>query len=293
MPGRRKLKGGNLHKTHLEIAESLSRQISEIGHVAGIVFMGGLARGFADSSSDIDIVVILDRRDGALRDLLERLGRSESARTGLEVDLEVHAIQDFVKLERTDWRRREYSEAEIIMDRDGTVQRAISEMLAVADDFWTDRIVKDWMYLQWYACPKKGTPSIAEIWLDRGDPVSAHYCLNYSIELLVELLYALDRQFVPVPKWRLHHLWEITWRPRGFSSALTQLITVKALSGSEALRRVNAMRRLHVQMEREVFSKTDLSRKSLFERFLEKAVFEKECGCRDLNPGLKLGKLQS
>jgi hypothetical protein len=39
--------------------------------------------------------------------------------------------------------------------------------------------------------------TIAEAWVDRGDMLSAHYCLNYSIELLVKTVFALNKEFLP------------------------------------------------------------------------------------------------
>lgn len=287
------LRGRNLHRIHLRTAKSIAKQLSEDKRVEGVIFLGGLTRGFADLYSDIDIAVLVRGNEGSLRRSIERMSRAESLRTGFDMDLEVHSVEGFRSLEKTDWRRREYAEARIAYDRDGTTARLVSEMVSVPEGFWVDRIVKDWMYLQWYACPGKGFKSIAEIWVERGDVESAIHCLNYSMDLLLELLFAINRQFTPVPKWRLHHARRLEWRPRGFETALRDLLVVDSMTSAEVTRGAAVFRKMRSQLERRVAASTGLSREALVRRFVDRAVYENKCGCRDLNPGLKLGKLQS
>ena len=287
------LRGRNLHGSHLRTAKSIAKRLSEDKRVEGVIFLGGLTRGFADRYSDIDMAVLVRGDDGSLRRSIERMSRAESLRTGFDMDLEVHSVKGFSRLERTDWRRREYADAEVVYDRDGAVARLVSQMVSVPEGFWVDRIVKDWMYLQWYACPEKGFKSIAEIWVERGDVESALHCLNYSMDLLLELLFALNRQFTPVPKWRLHHARGLEWKPKGFATALRNLLAVDSMTSAEVARRAAIFRKMRSQLERRVVFCTGLSHEALVRRFVDMAVYENECGCRDLNPGLKLGKLQS
>jgi len=65
-------------------------------------------------------------------------------------------------------------------------------------------------YLKWYCCPvKKDAGTVAEVWIRKGDLTSAHYCLNYGVELLLKLIFALNKEFLPSPKWRLFYSYSL------------------------------------------------------------------------------------
>lgn len=57
------VKGKNQIRKFRRIAEGLTSNISPYEGVAGIVFVGGLVRGFTDKFSDLDIIVFLNRKD--------------------------------------------------------------------------------------------------------------------------------------------------------------------------------------------------------------------------------------
>jgi len=268
------LKGRNRHEEHLDVAKSVVRRIAREPAVEGIVLLGGLTRGFADEYSDVDIVVIIQRRDARLKRRLEAIGRSAGVDASVEMDMEVHSIRDFTKLERTDWRRWEYGLAETVFDRRGVVGRVISQLVTVPEDYWVDRIVESWTYLQWYGCPAEGSKSIAEIWVERDDPVSAHCCLNYSMDLLMDLLFALNREFVPPPKWRSFCMRSLRWKPRGLRKVFEQVCIVKSLDGADIRRRVGHLRSLHRSLDRKALAATEMSAEQFVCHFLKKAVFE-------------------
>jgi predicted nucleotidyltransferase len=268
------LRGRNRHRKHLDVASSIASQVSKDPRVVGVIFLGGLIRGFADEYSDVDIVVVTRKRDGEFRRELESLGRSVGASASVEVDLEVHSVRDFSRLERTDWRRWEFRHSKIILDRGGDVGRIISQLVTVPDSFWVDRIVKSWTYLQWYGCPAGRNKSIAEMWIERGDPVSAHYCLSYALELLMDLLFALNREFVPVPKWKPFSLKGLRWKPKGLGEVLEQAVLVRSIDCTDLMRRAGLLRTLRRPLERRVLTVTGMTAEELISHFVKKAIFE-------------------
>ncbi len=98
------------------------------------------------------------------------------------------------------------------------------------------------------------------------------------------MLYALNGQFVPVPKWRAHYLRNLSWKPREAESVLEELLVVRSISRSEVRRRVAVTKKLHDEIERQVLAMTGLSRADLVERFVQTAVFEKKRSCIASNP---------
>lgn len=276
MVGKARLRGDNRHVRNLDIARSIADQISEDPRVVGVMFLGGLVRGFSDEYSDIDIVVITQRRDWRLKRELEGLGRSAGQAASVDVDLEVHSLMDFDRLEKTDWRRWDYRHSITVLDRGGKVGRIVTKFVKVPDSYWVDRIVKSWMHFQWYGVRTDGIKTIAEMWIERGDPESAHYCLNYSIELLMDLLYALNREFVPAPKWRPFVLRDLPWKPKGLDEALDHALVVKSLDEEDLSRRTCMLKPLHRPLEKKVLRFTGMTQKEIIHHFVKKAVFELE-----------------
>jgi len=69
-----KLKGENQIRKFRRVAEGLVSKIVSFEGVTGIVFIGGLVRGFVDKFSDLDIIVFLTRRDDQVRRKIRDLG---------------------------------------------------------------------------------------------------------------------------------------------------------------------------------------------------------------------------
>ncbi len=92
-----KLKGRNRIARFRRAAEELASKIAVHNEVAGIIFIGGLVRGFADEFSDIDIVVLLKRKNENLRKKLVKLWLYKERLSNIEIDFEIHSIEDFKK----------------------------------------------------------------------------------------------------------------------------------------------------------------------------------------------------
>lgn len=91
------LKGQNNIKESRRIAQDLAARIATYQGVAGIVFLGGLARGFIDKWSDLDVTVFLSKRDERLRKQIIKIGSDKQERFRTDIDLEIHFLEDFKK----------------------------------------------------------------------------------------------------------------------------------------------------------------------------------------------------
>lgn len=263
----------NRYRELRPVAVDLSRRIASREGVEGVMFMGGLARGYLDDWSDADIVVLLSKSSPRSRAVIQEMGRADSPHLGGDVDLEVHTLRGYRRLERDDNRRWECSHAEVVFDRRGRAARLLAEVTKVPDAFWKDRIVGDWTYLQWCVANPAAPKSIAEICMDRGDSMGAHYIVDYSLGLLLELVYALNREFLPPPKWRFAYLGDLGWKPRGFEVALRDAMLVRDIGRKDLLRRLRAMGSLHGPLQARVAKVAGLGEKELWERFIRVFVY--------------------
>ena len=255
-----RLLGPNRVEEFRKIAELLRSRIVACGGVSGIVYMGGLVRGFADRHSDVDIIILLSERDESLRKKIKKIGADERKRSGVDVDLEVHFLQDFKTWKWNEMARWDFSHSEIIFDAEGKVRKLIAKRLRVRQSFWLKRIVVYGEYIKWYCCqPQDNVGTIAETWVDRGDMVSAHYCLDYALDLLIRIVYALNKEFLPPPKWEIFYSSTLKWLPSNYGRLVADILTVKSLSKRELDRRLGAARELWREILPKIREETGLT----------------------------------
>ena len=240
-----KLKGMNEIETFRRVAEKLVSRISAYKEVCGILYHGGLVRGFADRFSDLDITVFLDRKDKELQRAIRSIGLEEEQRSGLETDLMIHNLEDFRKEKWNEIERREFSKVKIVLDPEGQIEELLSEKLSVSRDFWVSRIATLTEYLKWYCCPPgEGVGTITEVWVERGDLVAAHHCMSYGLDLILEMVFALNREFFPSPKWSLFDSYELRWLPDDYRHLVKKTMVVKSFSKGDLDGRLNSVRQL-------------------------------------------------
>ncbi len=263
-----KLEGENRVGKFKQAAENLVSRMASCEGVVGIIFLGALVRDYADKFSDVDITVLLADRDEELRMRIRKMGLSEEKCSGIEdIDLMIYFLEDFRNLVWSETERWDYSKAaKIVYDPRGEVERIFREKLTVPKDFWVRRIVVCANYLKWYCCPpdepwvqKLGVGSISETWIYRGDLIAAHYCLNYGVDLILEILFALNREFLPVPKWRIFYSYRLVWLPEDYSGLLREVMQAKNFSEEELNRRLKAIRELWVKILGKIRDETGLT----------------------------------
>ena len=240
-----KLKGNNRIREFKRIAKALVSKISKCDGVTGIAFIGGLVRGFADEYSDLDIIVLLSIRDEKLRKRLYKLSSSEAKRRKVDIDMEVHFLENFKKRRWDEIDRWEFSRAEIVFDPEGMLKKVIDEKLVLPESFWVNRIVVHTEHLKWYCCPpRENVGTVAENWIDRGDLQSAHHCLNYSVDVMLKILFALNREHLPAPKWQLFYSRSLKWLPEGYESLIGHAMRIRSYSLEEFKFRLQALQKM-------------------------------------------------
>jgi len=236
-----KLHGKNRIEEFRKIAELLKSKIASYEGVSGIVFAGGLIRGFADKYSDVDIIVLLGEKDEDLRRKIRNIGKEEQRRSDVDVDLEIHFLEDFRTRKWDEMARWDFSHSEIVFDPEGNVRKLFKKKLNVSKSFWLKRIVIYGKHLKWHCFPPQdNVGAIVDTWVDRGDLISAHYCLNYALVLLTRMIFALNREFLLPPKWEIFYSSNLKWLPSNYKKRISEALTVKNLPKSDLDRRLKA-----------------------------------------------------
>jgi predicted nucleotidyltransferase len=269
------LRGRNQIGRFREIAEELASKIEAHDGVVGIVFAGGLERGFADKYSDVDILVFLRKKSQVLRDRILRLGSERQKCSGVDVDLEVHFLENFRKRKLSEIHKWDLSHVQVAFDPQGEIRQLLKEKTKVPRSFWIRRIVVCSEYLKWYCCPPRADiGTIAKAWVERGDMVSAHYCVNYGLDLIVNIVYALNRELVPPPKWKFFYSHSLRWLPNDYSRLVKETLSASVLSVKDLNRRLSALRGLWQEILPKIEEETSLTPASMSKYFVEKVLHQ-------------------
>lgn len=268
-----KLSGENRISDFRSVARELTSKISSREGVVGIAFIGGLERGFADKYSDLDVIVLVAGKHEQLRRQLYESSSRLASKFGVDIDMEVHDVEDFKRQAWDENDRWEFSKTKIVFDPDRVVEKVIKKKLKVPKDYWTSRIVEFAEYLTWYCCPpKQSTGTVAESWISRGDLLSAHYCLSYSVDLLLKVIFALNREHLPVPKWRLFYSCSLKWLPKDYRRLIRDAMKTSEFSVEDLNLRLEAMRKLWQWTLPKIEDETGLTLDKLSAYFVEKIL---------------------
>jgi len=270
-----KLKGPNQIDRFRRVAEKLVLRISVYKGVCGILYHGGLMRGFADRFSDIDITVFLDRDDKGLERAIRSIALHEERHSSLEIDLMIHNLEHSRKKRWNEIEKREFSKAKVVFDPEGQIKELLSEKLKVSQNFWRDRIATLSEYLKWYCCPpEEGVGTITEAWVVRGDLVAAHHCMSYGLEVILEVLFALNREFFPSAKWSLFDSYGLKWLPDGYKDIVQEVMVVRSFSKGDLDRRLNAARQLWSRVLPKIEEETRITLEELHGYYVQNVLHQ-------------------
>lgn len=267
------LQGENLIASFKEAAQRIVARISRIDSVTGIVLQGALVRGFADRFSDVDITTFITSQVKDVRRVVQEIGNAEQRSCGLEVDLEVHDLDHFRNEKWTEIRRWDFYNSEVAYDPKGSVREMIAEKVNVSSTFWLRRVVVSSVYASWYCCPvEEGQSTLLDVAISRGDLLSAHYYVNYGVELLLQVLFAANHEFLPPPKWRMFYSRKLNWLPSDFNERVALTMIVNELSASDLDRRAICLRQLWSEARSRLEQSMSLSHEKAVKYYVTKIL---------------------
>lgn len=209
------------------ISKEFSERMSRHEDVEGVAFLGGVARGRADKYSDIDIAVFSKKK-------LPWLVTGEQETTE-GYDLEIFNIPMEKGYDNWDEIKREaYQEAVVDYDRSGETAAFLSKALEYTDGYRNEKTAKLIFEIAWHGwiytpfrdrCEKNYRWLLTEkLWLLRGEKNNAYYTARYSIDLFLELLFAVNRRWTPDYKWRYIRAKSLPWLPTNYDEDMDKLL---------------------------------------------------------------------
>jgi hypothetical protein len=216
--------------------------------VIGITLNGGLARGFADELSEIDLTLYLET--GTYVDWEH--GRSPIPQGIAMLDGMLYDLKavDYATEAGREWdqvERWDFSYAEDLYDPQGALAALREAKLSPPEpDEAAGPLFSAWWHFE----------LAGNIWLRRKDALQGHLVLNHAVEDLLTALFLANREFVPHVKWLIHMSRSLAWTPAAWPARLAAALSVSPTLESLAARQA-AIGGLWAEIDRHVLGLID------------------------------------
>ncbi|MBI4174578.1 MAG: nucleotidyltransferase domain-containing protein [Candidatus Aenigmarchaeota archaeon] len=241
-------------KYDLETARKVAEEFAEKYRKKsiGIIFHGALARGYFDKFADIDIIIVGERKMGAIPPV-PRNGKFK----GFVIDYYTITLKEFEKKEWPMTGRLALSEAIVYHDPTGAIKEAIKKKARFNKGERKFLMIEGIIQSEWFC------KELPKLWVHRGDIVSAHAMFDKGMQFFYQALFAYNNRLVPYEKWRLNYARKLPWLPERFDENVGEVYLVKSLTPKELGRRTKAFMRMWEQLAPRAEKETRMSLKQM------------------------------
>jgi hypothetical protein len=199
-----KYRGENRYNEFLTAAKVVSKKVSKIKGVVGILATGGIGRGYCDDYSDLDLTVYVD--DRKFDEITKYIAVGGLRYKGIEIDTPVESYQNALNQKSPSkyWSqdaRWDRENSKILFDTDSRLKSLLKEKL----------VFPDWEQKKLLSKYQKGVEThliyFYEMWQKRGSQINLADTLIRASKNIILWLYAKNKKFHPyLPKWLFYYL---------------------------------------------------------------------------------------
>jgi|GEM_PF-143711 len=227
----------NMVKEHMALAKERLHEFKKIKGLIGIVLNGGVARGYSDVYSEIDILIYLDE---------PYYRYYQTHKTPFELGISMHQGQLY-DVSIISYKQEEEQNYDSLMSWDRTHAKILYEVDGKLRDLYKKKITKP---------PKEQISSLlfsaywyskiaGDVWMYREDSVQGHFIIVKAIEPLMKVLYLLNNQHIPHEKWLLHNTYDLPLLPRDYHTLLRRAMLSKGMTMNSLKEHQEAMLNLY------------------------------------------------
>ncbi len=230
----------NLYSDYLKAAKAAAKELSKYSGVVGIVLSGGVSRGFADKSSEIDLGIFLDKKTYRewVYELKSPIARGDTTYNGYQFDFNQVSFDSFMKSAPEHFTKWDLSYGKVLYDKDGKMKKALREKTRLTEGELKGLLDKHSKKVWWF-------PLIPEdYWFGRGDLVQAHGILNDAIKGILETLFLVNGEYIAYDKWIYNMYKSLPGLPENFHNLLQEGMLIKSFTRRDVLRRVKAIKEM-------------------------------------------------
>ncbi|UCC65190.1 MAG: nucleotidyltransferase domain-containing protein [Anaerolineae bacterium] len=222
-------------------AQSFAQRFAAYEGVVGVLLTGGVARGYADHFSELDLAVYLTRpqfEDWTRRGLVP-FPEGDSCLDGWHVDFDYLCYKDEREADWDHVKRWDRSYAVILHDPQGLMQEMLAQKAVLTDEEKRHLTSRYLVLFGEYFCSL-----VVPSWVHRGDLLAAHHCLNTALDGLIRAVFLANDELIPFEKWTLNLSYRLDWTPRDWQARLEEALLVREISRADVERRCALIRDL-------------------------------------------------
>ena len=199
-----KYKGENRYNEFLAAAKIISKKISKIEGMVGILATGGIGRGYCDDYSDLDLIVYVD--DKKVKEIKKYIAVGSLIYKNIALDTPVESYQRALKHKSPSkyWSqvmRWDRENSQILFDTEHKIENLLKEKL----------VFPDWEQKKLLEKYREGAEDHLkynfEMWEKRGSLINLADSLIKATEYIILWIYAKNKKFQPyLPKWLFYYL---------------------------------------------------------------------------------------
>jgi predicted nucleotidyltransferase len=269
------ISSSNAYAAYFRQAQEFAGRFAVCDGVAGVLLTGGVARGYADHFSELDLAVYLTRPhfEAWTQRGLASFPEGDSWLDGWHVDFDYFCYEDEVEAEWEPVKRWDRSYAVVLYDPQGLM----GEMLAckaVLTERDKQHLTSHHLILYGeYFCDL-----VVPAWIHRGDLLAAHHCLNAALDSLVKAVFLANDELIPFDKWTLNLSYTLPWTPPNWRERVEGAMLVQEVSQAEVERRRALIRDLFLECKERLVGESTQGLDLIEARKLEMLRYVRERG---------------
>jgi predicted nucleotidyltransferase len=231
----------NNHTAFFRQAQIFAGRIAAHEGVVGVLLTGGVARGYADRFSEIDLAVYLARPtfERWTQSGLAPYAEDDSWLEGWHVDFDYLCYEDELEAEWDHVKRWDRSYAVVLHDPQGSMQEMLARKAILSDEEKQSLPRRHLIHSGEYYCHL-----VVPSWVHRGDLRTAHHCLNTALDSLIRAVFVANDELIPFGKWALNLSYTLAWTPSDWQRRVEQALLVCDVSPADVERRCMLIRDL-------------------------------------------------
>lgn len=234
----------NKYDDYFRQAQAFADRFAVHEGMVGVLLAGGVARGYADRFSELDLAVYLTRThfENWIQRGLAPFPEGDSCVNGWHVDFDYFCYEDEIEAEWEPVKRWDRSYAVVLHDPQGLMQEMLARKAVLTEEEKRRLTSRHLILYGDYFCNL-----VVPSWLHRGDPLAAHHCLNTALDSLIKAVFLANDELIPFDKWTLNLSYTLAWTPRDWRERVKQAMLVREVSRADVERRCALIRDLFAE----------------------------------------------
>lgn len=208
------------------VAQEYANQQND-ADIVGIAFLGAITRGYFDVDSDIDITVFK-------KDFKAKITSDTREFRGFQLH---EFIVDIDNEKSSHWelgKRWAFSNCQIYWEKNDQITSLLNDKVPMKEE------ERRWLALSGITLSEWYCNRLTELWIKRGDIISAHYMIAEGLNHFFNAIFAINNELPPDHKWRFYCSKQLANIPSAYEECMVETMEIRNMDLSDLSRRKKA-----------------------------------------------------